>query len=205
MSDGKRSAVVRVMDGVDRAIVLVAQLLLAAMVLLTFASVTLRTFFNSSIPDDLLMQEMLMVAVVFLPLSYVQSVGAHLEVTVLSDLLPKAVQRALMTLGLALGIVAFGWMTYLAWQQALEAYLSGELAYTSVLDIPEWPAKMLVPLGLGWWCLRMMVQLLVPVARPEEAETELRQALEDEKYIVEGEVPAPPEPTKASGSTTSRS
>lgn len=188
MSGEKRPAIVRIMDGIDRVIVLIAQLLLGSMVLLTFVSVTLRTFFNSSVPDDVLMQEMLMVAIVFLPLSYVQSVGAHLEVTVLSDLLPEPAQKGLTVLGLALGILAFGWMTYLAWEQAAEAFASGELAYTSVLDIPEWPAKMLVPIGLGWWTLRMMVQLLLPSTRPKEADTELRQALEDEKYLVDGQV-----------------
>lgn len=187
MTGRAKPTIVGFIDSVDRFVLVIAQLLLAAMVLLTFVSVSLRTIFNSSIPDDLLMQEMLMVAVVFLPLSYVQSVGAHLEVTVFSDLLPRPIQNALVMLGLVLGIVAFGWMSYLAWLQAVESYASGEIAYSSMLNLPEWPAKILIPIGLGWWCLRMTVQLLLPAARVTEADTELNQVLEDKEFLVESE------------------
>lgn len=199
MGKSKVLTLVSRMDAVDRFVVLCAQLLLAAMVLLTFVSVVLRTFFESSVPDDLLMQEMLMVAIVFLPLSYVQSLGGHLEVTVFSDLLPKPMQDVLVTLGLFLGVLVFGGMTYLAWLSAHEAYVSGQLAYATMLGVPEWPAKMLIPIGLAWWCLRMMVQLFVPATRPEVADTELRQALEDEKYLTEGQVPEVPTKSRNQG------
>lgn len=173
------SAIVRFMDAVDRLLVLVAQLLLGCMVLLTFVSVMGRTFINKTVPDDLLINEMLMVAIVFLPLSYVQSVGAHLEVTVLTDVLPKKVQEFLATAGLAAGVVVFGLVAYLGWINAYDSYESGAVGWSSVLYIPEWPAKMLIPLGVGWWCLRMLVQLLIPNARPAHAETELSQALDE--------------------------
>lgn len=189
MDKANGPVVVRVMNAVDRVVVVIAQSLLAGMVLVTFVSVVGRTFFSSSVPDDLLMQEMLMVAIVFLPLSYVQSVGGHLEVTVLSDSLPRKIQALLTLLGLLLGVIAFGWMAYLAWVKAYDAYLSGVYAFSSVLYIPEWPAKMLIPIGLGWWCLRMAVQLVLPSARPVEAETELNQALEGSEYLTEGTVP----------------
>lgn len=178
-------AIVRFMDSVDRVIVLIAQALLVMMVLITFVSVVLRTFFNSSIPDDLLLSEMLMVAIVFLPLSYVQSLGGHLEVTVFSDLLPQGLQRFLVTCGLLLGVIMFGMMAYLSWGEFAHAWESGEIGYSSVLNIPEWPAKLLIPFGLGWWCLRLAVQFLVPSARPEHADSELNQALHDEKYQVD--------------------
>lgn len=185
MGQPRGLAIVRLMNSVDRVIVLIAQALLVMMVLITFVSVVLRTFFNSSIPDDLLMNEMIMVAIVFLPLSYVQSLGGHLEVTVFSDLLPQGVQKFLVTCGLLLGFVMFGMMTYLSWGEFAHAWESGEIGYSSVLDIPEWPAKLLIPFGLGWWCVRLAVQFLLPSTRPEHADTELNQALHDEKYQVD--------------------
>lgn len=174
----------RFMNAVDRWLILFAQLMLAAMVLITFVSVIGRTLLNTSVPDDLLIAELLMVVLVFLPLSWVQSLGAHLEVTVLTDFFPEAVQKALVSFGLLLGLVMFGGMAYVSWESAYESYVFGELAYNSVLDIRDWPAKMLIPLGLGWWCLRLIVQLIWPATR-HEAETEFKSALKDTEYLTE--------------------
>lgn len=181
------SSILGFMDGVDRILIFAAQILLAAMMTLTFVSVIGRGFFNKTVPDGLLISEMLMVGMVFLPLAHVQAVGAHIEVTVLTDLFSRKVQEALVSVGLFLGIVAFGLMTWLGWTNAYESYLTGGYGFSSILYIPEWPVKMLIPLGLGWWCLRMLVQLVLPGARPAVAETELRQALDE----AEAGAPAP--------------
>lgn len=183
---GKRLGflVVRAMDSVDRVLVVIAQLLLIAMVTVTFFSVFGRTFFNKTVPDDLLIMELLMVALVFLPLGYVQSIGAHIEVTVLSDLFPKRVQSILVALGLLLGVVVFGWMAYVGWLNAYSSYQLGEYGDSSVLYLPIWPAKMLIPVGLGWWCLRMLAQLMIPAARVK-ADTEAQQALRETEYLSE--------------------
>lgn len=156
----------RLMDAVDAVLVFVAKLILAAMVAVTFMSVVARTFFNSSVPDDLLINEMFMVALVFLPLGWVQSIGAHLEVTVLSDLFPDAVQKVLISFGLLLGLLMFGGMAYVSWHTAYEAYVFDQLAYNSVLGLREWPAMLIIPIGLGWWCLRLFVHLVLPCTRP---------------------------------------
>ncbi|WP_232802335.1 TRAP transporter small permease [Alloalcanivorax mobilis] len=168
----------RGMSLVDTVFIVIAKLMLCAMVLVTFLSVIGRTFFNTPLPDDLLISEMLMVALVFLPLSWVQSQGAHLEVTVLTDFLPKPVQTLLVSIGLLLGLAVFGTMTYVSWMSAHDAFVFDELAYNSVLDLRDWPAKMLIPLGLAWWCLRILTQLLWPASRPDD-ETEFDAALRD--------------------------
>ena len=177
-------ALTRFMNAVDRWLILFAQLMLAVMVLITFASVIGRTFFNTSIPDDLLISELLMVVLVFLPLGWVQSLGAHLEVTVLTDFFPEVIQKGLVSFGLLLGVMMFGGMAYVSWESAYEAYIFGELAYNSVLDLRDWPAKMLIPIGLGWWCLRMLVQLIWP-ANIHEGENEFKSALKDTECLSE--------------------
>lgn len=159
-----------------------SQLLLAAMVLITFVSVVGRTFLNRSVPDDLLISQMLMVAVVFLPLGWVQSMGAHLEVTVLTDFFSQEVQTVLVSLGLILGIVLFGTMAVLSWHSAYEAFELDEIAYASAWQLREWPVKFLIPFGLAWWCLRMLVHLLWPTTRPE-TESEYEQALHDTAHL----------------------
>lgn len=179
MSSKITATITTCMNAVDWLLVLLAQLILAAMMMMTFCNVVARTFFNVSIPDGLIISEMMMVAIVFLPLSYVQSVGAHLEVTVLTDLFNKKVQRLLYAGGLVLGIVVFGHMAWLGGLSAYDSFQSGAYDFSSALYIPEWPTRMLIPLGLGWWCLRMATQLLLPGARPKVADNELHQALHE--------------------------
>jgi len=171
-------AVKTMMDRVDTAVILVSKILLALMVFVTFVSVIGRDFFGRSIPDDLLISEMLMVAVVFLPLGWVQAEGAHLEVNVLSNYMPIKMQNCLVIFGMVLGVVIFGLMAYMSWESAYRAYVFNEISYNSVLGIPKWPAKMLIPFGLGWWCLRLLVQLIWPSARPEHF-NEFQSAIED--------------------------
>lgn len=182
MSNNNATAViVRVMNAIDRCLLVLAQIVLASLMTMTFVNVLGRSLFHVSVPDSLIISEMMMVAIVFLPLGYVQSVGSHIEVTVLTDLMSKRIQDALFAVGLALGVLVFGLMTWLGWLSAHEAFLSGSYGFNGVLYLPEWPVKMLIPLGLGWWCLRMLLQLLLPSTRPVEQETELEQALRDTK------------------------
>lgn len=164
------SALVRLMNRIDGIIVLIGQLLLAAMVTVTFISVVGRTFFSQPLPDDVMFAEMMMVAVVFLPLSYVQSAGAHLQVTVLTDFLPDKVQSVLVSIGLVLGIVIFSVMAYQAALAAYESFEFGVIAYASTLGLPEWPIKALIPIGLVWWCLRMLMHLVFPASYTHESE-----------------------------------
>lgn len=186
MANALGPAIVRVMNRIDRVLIAVAQCLLVAMVLLAFTSVCARIFLNQSVPDDILISELLMVAIVFLPLGYVQSVGAHLEVTVLTDHLSLKIQSMLKSLGLLLGISIFGLMAYVGWLNAYEDYQSGAYGWSSTLYIPIWPAKMMIPLGLAWWCLRMLAQLTIPAAREHEMETELSQALAEDENFSDG-------------------
>ncbi|QJD60908.1 TRAP transporter small permease [Pseudomonas sp. gcc21] len=172
------------MNAVDRWLIRFAQLLLGTMVLITFISVFGRTFLNWSVPDDLLIAELLMVGLVFLPLSWVQSMGAHLEVTVLTDHFPKFIQNALVSIALLIGLIIFGGMAYVSWQSAYEAYIFDELAYNSVLDLRDWPAKMLIPFGLAWWCLRIIVQIIWPATR-HEAGSEFKTVLRETEHLNE--------------------
>jgi TRAP-type C4-dicarboxylate transport system permease small subunit len=159
----------RWMDVVDRVLLRFAVVLLLAMVLVTFISTVGRALFKQALPDDILISEILMVAVVFLPLGHVQAGGEHLEVTVLSDRMSRLAQARLYVAGLVLGLLFVGSMTYFTARLAVESILTGELAYGSLLDIPEWLARSLIPIGLGWWWLRMAVQLCVPQTRPRVA------------------------------------
>lgn len=179
------SRLLRFMDRTDDVIAVIGQALLAAMVAVTFISVVGRTFFSHPLPDDVNFSELMMVAVIYLPLGYVQREGAHLEVTVLTERLPQAVQSFLVSVGLVLGIVMFSVATYFSAQAAYEAYSYGTTAYASTLGLLEWPVRALIPVGFAWWCIRMLIHLIAPGTRPA------RRSELDEALSAAGEQPRP--------------
>lgn len=154
------------LDWIDWLTVNVAKLLLVAMGLLTFVSVIGRAVFHAPVPDDLLLSEIFMVAVVFLPLGWVQAQGVHMEVTVLTDLFPRKLQSRLFVFGLLCGLVAITGVAYVSLLDAIGAYVLEEVGYNSEFDILLWPVKALIPAGLFLWSLRMLVQLVWPGLRP---------------------------------------
>ena len=72
---------------------------LIAIMCITCVSVIGRYFFNSPIPDDLVMNEFLMVVVAFLPLAAVQASREHVFVTIFSDWLPNRPKVAMEIFG----------------------------------------------------------------------------------------------------------
>ena len=163
MRPGARAPPVRrALAGLDRLLVIISATALVAITLLTTVSVIGRYLFNAPIPDDLVMNENLMVFVVFLPLSYVQRHREHVFVAAFTDWLSGRALRALEVFGLAVGLgifTAFAIATFsdfhAAWR--IGAYIEGPL------ELPEWPGRLAVCLGLSVFSLRLLVDLLATV------------------------------------------
>jgi TRAP-type C4-dicarboxylate transport system permease small subunit len=152
---------------VDRIFVIAAELSLLALLLLLAVSIAGRTLFNASIPDrSLIAQNYLMVALVFFALGHVQKIGAHIEVTVLAGLVPARVNKAFRLFGLILGLVIFGGATWFSGVKAWQAYSVDALMFSSVLDLRDWPGLAVVTVGLAWWTLRMLLQLVEQLILP---------------------------------------
>ncbi len=152
----------KLFDWIDRAFVAIGVLALIAMMLLTTVSVIGRYLFNSPIPDDLVMSEFLMVAVVFLPLSAVQAAREHVFVTIFSEWLSNEKKVMLETLGVLVGLLVFGVMAratfddfYAAWE--VGAYVEGPL------ELPESPARFVVFIGLTVFAIRLAVDAVLSI------------------------------------------
>ncbi len=158
----------RAVDAVDNAAILIGEIGLFVLMGVIFVSVLGRSFFSFSIPDRTIFTEILMVVIVFLALGHVQKLGGHLAVTILSDRLPARANHILGSMALVLGIAIFGGSAWFSADVAIDAYRSNAIFFSSLLDIKRWPALTLVPLGLSWWALRMLLQLLMPSERPEQ-------------------------------------
>lgn len=163
----------------------IGRLAVVMMVLVTFFSVIGRSFFGAAIPDDIAISEIMLVVLVFVPFAYVQQLGQHIEITVVTDLLPEPLSYHLGTIGLILGITIMSVTAWVTTGNAVQSYVDGDIFYASLYDIPIWPAKFVIPLGLWWWVLRMALQLLIPAQRPEHLnaiETAMSEAGAEEFY-----------------------
>ncbi len=159
-----------VVDRIDHALVVIAQITIVGLMALLFVAILLRaTFgiFSLTIPDASLFSQMLMVAVVFFTAANAQKIGAHIEVTAIADLLPANVNLAFRLFALSVGVVIMGGAAWFSAIRAAEDFYSGAIVYSSILYLVEWPGRAIVPLGLAWWTLRMAMQIFIPAERYE--------------------------------------
>ncbi len=152
----------------DRFLADLAGVTLVAMMLLTVISSTGRFLFSMPIPDMEAIAEMLLVAVVFLPLAYTQARREHVEVTLFTDPAPAAVRRALVWFGCLVGLLAFAVLAYAMGKGAVRAFATGD-AYLGVNQIVTWPARAIAVVGLLALVLRLALDLTVARYRAAEA------------------------------------
>lgn len=100
-----------------------------------------------------------LVAIVFLGAAATQRSGDHIRVTIIADLLPAGIQRALRTTTLLVALVYFLWLT---WATMLPVLQNLEFGSTSItpLHTPLWIPTLLVPLGLGIMAIQLIVDVL---------------------------------------------
>ncbi len=133
---------------------------MAAMMILTSADALFRYAFNSPILGAYeITEKYLMVAAIFLGLSYAYRGGVFIRVTFLVDRLPPAWKIAANHLSHALSLLYCAIFIAATFQQALRS-LSDDTTMT-VLPILTGPAYMLVPVGF----FAMMVLMLTDLPR----------------------------------------
>lgn len=153
-------------ESVDRVLIAIAVVALILLTSVTVVSVTGRYLLSMPIPDDLVMSEMLMVVVVFLPLATVQKNNEHVFVSMFTDMLPSRYQAWCELLGMVIGLVFFAILTaatYADFKAAwdVDAYVDGPL------ELPEWPARFVVFFGILVFTLRLLFDVVRTVAQPD--------------------------------------
>lgn len=138
-----------------------AVLLLGALIT---ASVLLRVFFNSGVPDSVVMVRELMVAAIVLPLAATSAARAHIVVEFLTNRLPLRIQSWLVVFGTGFGVVALTPLVYASWNETLHSLQSGGF-YFGQLNLPKWPGHLIFLIGLSFCWLRLLLLLIEDVQR----------------------------------------
>ena len=126
------------------------------------ATVLLRVFFNSGVPDAIVMVRELMVAAIVLPLAVTTAQRAHIAVEFVSNRLPETGRKALVVLGSVFGLLALAPLIYAGWREALLAITSGGYFFGELM-LPKWPGRVIFLVGMSFCWLRLLLMVLADI------------------------------------------
>lgn len=195
-ADGSR------LSGLDRALfhleswlTLGGGLMIFALVLLATSNILGRWLFDLPVNGYIDWVEQAMAFIAFLGLAFTQRLGGHIRM----DMLIGHVHGRMLWLqefvGTLLMLLISLVLTYGSWLHFLRAWEIGDSSLD--IDLPTWPAKLVVPVALGMLSLRLLIQLwgyarairtgsAEPVAVPLIEDT-ATQAAREAEAILEGE------------------
>jgi TRAP-type C4-dicarboxylate transport system permease small subunit len=153
---------VKILQWIDRLLVVTAVAALTLLMLQICVSVTARYIFNSPVPDDLVISEFLMVFIVFLPLSSVQAEREHVFVTIFTEWMSNNTKVILETFGVFIGLIAFAVLSAATFADFKHAWDYGSYV-TGLWELVEWPPKFAVFFGIAILTLRLAVDAVQSV------------------------------------------
>lgn len=115
------------------------------------------------IPDNVLLVQEMMVAVILFPLALVTAQREHIAVTVFTRHAGKRMQHALSVLGHLVGLLFAGTLLW-ASVRLLRRSLATAEYYYGVLDIPVWVGHAVFAVGAGAFVLRLVAMLLTDLS-----------------------------------------
>lgn len=145
---------------VAKSAIVVATLFLVLMALHVSLDVGLRYLFGKSFTGTLeFVSFYYMVAVVFLPLAYVELQQEHISVDVLVGRFPPVVQLTLYLFACSLGLLYFGMLCYQSYLDAVRATVRMETAMAN-FKFYLWPSRWALPVGFAAMCLAIFANMI---------------------------------------------
>jgi TRAP-type transport system small permease protein len=145
---------------------------LMTMMFLIATDVIGRDLFNQAILGTFEIVEYLMIPTVFLALGYAQLEDAHINVDVAIQFLSPRTRAALSVVTLLLTLSVLLPMAWVGYREAMQVYVQKQVS--TVLLIPRWPFEVLMVIGLLAFCLAIVVDLQVAIARAAGREIDLK-------------------------------
>jgi TRAP-type C4-dicarboxylate transport system permease small subunit len=149
--------------------------------LLIVTDVLLRFVFNAPLPATWEISEVSMPWIVFLPFAFTLTIDAHVKVSLLKDRVSPKVRWAFDIFGNAISFIFFSMVTYYAWLRFWDSIIINE-EILAAIKIPWWAGKIAMPIGLGFFALRFLLQLFFNLAH-QKYPVDL-EADQQEKYYL---------------------
>lgn len=151
----------RLAKGLSQSLIVVAGIATIVMLVIIVADVISKAFFSFAIPGvDTIVASYLMVAVIFLPLAMLELIEENIAVDVLYNVMPVVLRRLCAILGHVLTILFYLLLAWLYLAVAIEAFEIREFV-TGSWNVPIWPARIIMPIGLTFAAAVAIVKLLL--------------------------------------------
>lgn len=137
---------------------------MAIMILSTTLDTTLRYGINRPIPGVFELNEVLLVVLVFLGITWTQIERGHTRVVLVLRRIPIRWAIILDIVCWALCFLFLGIMGLQSAKEALRAYHIHEFRWGSV-QMPIWWAKGLIPIGCWLTCIQLLIDIWVDIGR----------------------------------------
>jgi TRAP-type C4-dicarboxylate transport system permease small subunit len=147
---------------VEKVFCYVAAGLVFIMIFPTTIDVIFRYIMEEPLPAIFQLTEFMMVGVVYLGISYVQSLKEHIKIEMATSWLPPRGRDFLDVFAYLVGLLLFAIITWQSGRLAWEAWVTQD--YTmGIIHFPFWPAKSIIPIGCGLLCIRLLLDIFLGI------------------------------------------
>ena len=151
-------------SGVDAAFAFFSAALILLMTILGTADVMGRRFFNSPLPGVYELMRFMMGGIAFFTFAYVQLKREHISVPFVSERLSGKGAVIFDLFCLIIMLIVSGCFAWYGGVDAVTSWRAGDITMGTV-ELPIGPAKMVVPVGCGLLCLRLLSQICESIAK----------------------------------------
>jgi TRAP-type C4-dicarboxylate transport system permease small subunit len=144
---------------IENALSLVSATLILFTMLLVSAEVISRKFFNTPIPGQLELGELLMPPIIFLAVAYTQSTGGHVRMTVVIDHMPPAWRHVTEIIVKLLAISVYAVLFFYSAKYAYRTWQFQDVTMSPPYFL-IWPSAAMVPIGIFLTTLRVYLEVL---------------------------------------------
>lgn len=124
----------------------------------------LRFAFNHPLPASWEISEVMMPFIVFFPFAYTSTIDAHVRVSLIKDRVSPKVRIWFEMSANTISLLMCAMITYWSWLRFWESFMINE-EMLAAIKIPWWLGKMAMPIGMGMFAIRYLIQLLLDFAR----------------------------------------
>lgn len=131
--------------------------LMLAMMLILVADFIARMF-GFPLQDMAQLSVFVMMVVIYLGFSRCEEHREHVSLEFMTNALPESLRRRVLFCAQLLAVIAVALLLWAVFENALKSYRSGE-AIAGAMEIPTWPTKFLMVLGLVVFLLQSVLNL----------------------------------------------
>jgi len=137
----------------------ISAVLILFIMMVTVVDVVLRYIFKTPLKGSYEFCEIFFLSSVFLGLAYTQSFRGHVNVDILISRLSARTNLVLEICMLLISLLIGSLLIWQGTEAFLRSFSTGEYRW-GLIQIPLWPARLMIPVGVCALCLKMMSDLL---------------------------------------------